>query len=85
MENQSKVASLLNQIRSEYEAAQRGLSGLSQGTGQHAFIVKTRANTLYNFRDRITPVFNPIVCKPPKKRPCSILIHLSCTKTSPFS
>ena len=36
--NQSEVARLRQQIALEYEAAQRGLTGLSQGTAQHAFI-----------------------------------------------
>ncbi len=34
----SEVARLLAQIDREYEAAQQGLSGLSQGTSQHQFI-----------------------------------------------
>jgi hypothetical protein len=34
----SEVACLLARIREEYEAAQRGLSGLASGTSQHAFI-----------------------------------------------
>jgi hypothetical protein len=34
----SEVACLLTQIRSEYEAAQQGLSGLAQGVSQHRFI-----------------------------------------------
>ncbi|GCE32102.1 hypothetical protein KDA_75860 [Dictyobacter alpinus] len=37
-EQRSEVARLLNQITQEYEAAQRGLSGLNQGTAQHEFI-----------------------------------------------
>lgn len=39
-EPRSEVARLLAQISSEYEAAQRGLSGLAQGAGQHQFITK---------------------------------------------
>lgn len=34
----SEVANLLSQISAEYEAAQRGLSGLSYGMSQHDFI-----------------------------------------------
>lgn len=34
----SEVAGLLSRITAEYEAAQRGLSGLSYGTAQHEFI-----------------------------------------------
>ena len=39
-EPRSEVARLLAQISSEYEAAQRGFSGLAQGTSQHQFITK---------------------------------------------
>ena len=34
----SEVAQQLEQIKQQYEAAQRGLSGLAQGTARHAFI-----------------------------------------------
>ena len=34
----SEVSRLLAQINDEYEAAQRGLSGLAYGTSQHEFI-----------------------------------------------
>jgi hypothetical protein len=34
----SEVARLLAQISAEYEAAQRGLSGLAYGTSRHEFI-----------------------------------------------
>ncbi len=44
MENRSEVARLLNQIREEYEAAMRGLSGPTQGTTQHAFITTRMEN-----------------------------------------
>ena len=37
-EHGSEVARLLSQIGAEYEAAQRGLTGLSCGTSQHEFI-----------------------------------------------
>jgi len=40
--HQSEVAALLERIRLEYEAAQRGLTGLSCGEAQHDFIA---ANT----------------------------------------
>jgi len=36
--NLSEVARLRQQITLEYEAAQRGLTGFSQGTAQHQFI-----------------------------------------------
>ena len=34
----SEVASLLSRITAEYEAAQRGLTGLAYGAAQHEFI-----------------------------------------------
>ncbi len=34
----SEVARLLQQIQQEYEAAQRGLTGVASGSAQHAFI-----------------------------------------------
>ena len=34
----SDVAWRLEQIKQQYEAAQRGLSGFAQGTARHAFI-----------------------------------------------
>ena len=43
-ENRSDVARLLSQITAEYEAAQRGLSGLAYGVSQHAFITARMEN-----------------------------------------
>jgi hypothetical protein len=37
-EHRSEVAKLLSQITAEYEAAQRGLTGLAHGISQHEFI-----------------------------------------------
>ena len=37
-EQNSEVTRILTQIREEYEAAQRGFTGLAYGTSQHAFI-----------------------------------------------
>jgi hypothetical protein len=37
-EQGSEVARLLSQISAEYEAAQRGLTGLAYGTSKHEFI-----------------------------------------------
>ncbi len=37
-EQGSEVARLLSQISAEYEAAQRGLTGLAYGTATHEFI-----------------------------------------------
>ena len=43
-EQRSEVARLLAQITAEYEAAQRGMTGLSLGTSQHAFITARMEN-----------------------------------------
>jgi hypothetical protein len=40
----SEVASLLAQISAEYQAAQRGLSGLSSGGARHDFIAAKTEN-----------------------------------------
>jgi hypothetical protein len=39
-----EVALLRQRIHLEYEAAQRGLSGIAQGTAQHAFITQRLEN-----------------------------------------
>jgi hypothetical protein len=43
-EQRSEVAHLLSQISAEYEAAQRGLSGLSYGSSRHEFITARMEN-----------------------------------------
>lgn len=43
-EQQSEVARLLSQISDEYEAARRGLTGLSYGMSQHDFITARMEN-----------------------------------------
>jgi hypothetical protein len=43
-EHRSEVARLLLQISAEYEAAQRGLTGLSYGMSQHEFITARMEN-----------------------------------------
>lgn len=43
-QQRSEVARLLSQISEEYEAAQRGFSGLSYGTAQHDFITARMEN-----------------------------------------
>lgn len=43
-ECQSEVARLLAQISAEYEAAQRGLSGLAYGASKHSFITARMEN-----------------------------------------
>ena len=40
----SEVARLLDQIREEYEAAMRGLSGSAQGVSRHSFITTRMEN-----------------------------------------
>jgi len=40
----SEVARILTQISDEYEAAQRGLTGLSYGSSQHEFITARMEN-----------------------------------------
>ncbi len=42
--HQSEVARILAQINAEYEAAQRGLTGLAYGTSKHAFITARMEN-----------------------------------------
>ena len=44
MQNLSEVARLRQQIQAEYEAAQRGLCGLSYGMSQHEFITARMEN-----------------------------------------
>ncbi len=39
-EQKSEVARLMQQIKQEYEAGQRGLYGLAQGTANHRFITR---------------------------------------------
>ena len=41
---QSEVARLLAEIQEEYDSARLGLSGLAQGTCQHAFITRKMKN-----------------------------------------
>ncbi|MEO8956534.1 MAG: hypothetical protein ABI396_19590 [Ktedonobacteraceae bacterium] len=43
-ESRSEVARLRQQITLEYEAATRGLHGLSQGSAQHAYITQRMEN-----------------------------------------
>jgi hypothetical protein len=43
-EHRSEVARLLSQISAEYEAAQRGLTGLAYGTSKHDFITARMEN-----------------------------------------
>ena len=43
-ESKSEVARLLHQIELEYQAAQRGLTGLAYGTSIHQFITRKLEN-----------------------------------------
>ncbi|MBE3559174.1 MAG: hypothetical protein IMW89_08120 [Ktedonobacteraceae bacterium] len=43
-EQRSEVARLLARISAEYEAAQRGLTGLAYGVSQHEFITARMEN-----------------------------------------
>ena len=43
-EQRSEVARLLSQISAEYEAAQRGMTGLAYGTSKHEFITARMEN-----------------------------------------
>lgn len=43
-ENKSEVARLRQLYAEEYEAAQRGLTGLAMGSARHAFITRKMAN-----------------------------------------
>ena len=45
-ESGSEVARLRRQLQLEYEAAWQGLSGLAQGTAQHAFITHKLENMM---------------------------------------
>ena len=42
--HRSEVARLLSEIAAEYEAAQRGMSGLAYGISQHEFITARMEN-----------------------------------------
>lgn len=42
--HRSEVAHLLTQMREEYEAAVRGMSGFSQGASRHCFITARMEN-----------------------------------------
>ena len=51
----SEVARLMAQITSDYEAAQQGLSGLAQGTSQHAFIT-ARMESMSRHMDKLSEI-----------------------------
>lgn len=45
----SEVTRLRQRIHLEYEAAQRGLSGIAQGAARHAFITKRQENIAVHY------------------------------------
>jgi hypothetical protein len=51
-EHRSDVTPLLAKITTEYEAAQRGLSGVAYGTSQHAFI-KAKMEQIDQLHDQL--------------------------------
>jgi hypothetical protein len=55
--NASKVARLLQQIKDEYEAAERGLTGVAQ-VAQHSFITK-RLENMGNAHESLQQLFGP--------------------------
>ena len=68
-EGTSEVARLRRLIAAEYEAAQRGLTGLSQGTAKHAFI-EARMNGAGTYGEQLATLVgepeqnHPIACAP---------------------
>ena len=54
-EHGSEVARLLTQISAEYEAAQRGLTGLAYGTSQHEFI-STRMENMSQLHNQLQSI-----------------------------
>jgi hypothetical protein len=51
----SEVARLLEQIRAEYEAAGRGLSGLAYGTSRHDFVTQ-KMNTMGRLHEELKAI-----------------------------
>lgn len=54
----SEVASLLEQIKQEYESSQRGLSGLAQGTSRHRFI-STKMERMRQIHEELQALVGP--------------------------
>ncbi len=57
-EQHSEVARLLSQISAEYEAAQRGLSGLSSGGARHDFI-SAKTETIGRCHEELIELVGP--------------------------
>lgn len=53
--NNSEVARIMRQITQEYEAAQRGLTGLAYGTAQHAFIT-AKMESMVNMQESLSEI-----------------------------
>jgi hypothetical protein len=56
--SQSEVARIKQQIVAEYEAGQRALSGLAQGTARHEFIQRKTAN-MWHCQQRLIALVGP--------------------------
>jgi hypothetical protein len=52
---QSEIARLRQQITEEYEAANRGLTGLAQGTSRHCFMA-ARMTQVGHYRTQLVPL-----------------------------
>jgi hypothetical protein len=81
-ESQSEVARLLAQFQAEYEAAQRGLSGLASGASQHRFIqqkmermgeLQTRLQDMIG-ETAIAMIAEALECCPDQARPKNALL-----------
>ncbi len=53
--NNSEVARIMRQITLEYEAAQRGLTGLAYGTAHHAFIT-AKLESMVNMQESLSDI-----------------------------
>jgi hypothetical protein len=54
----SEVAYIKQKIRAEYEAAQRGLSGLSSGTARHDFI-QAKTENIGKYHEELAALIGP--------------------------
>jgi hypothetical protein len=58
-EQKSEVAQLLQQISLEYEAAGRGLTGLSAGSARHSFIT-ARLEQIGAYHEQLTSMIGEV-------------------------
>ena len=56
--SESKVAHLMQQIALEYEAAERGLTGLAYGTSHHQFMT-TRTENICHLQKQVLELVGP--------------------------